>query len=258
MKPHENEFPNARILVIDDNPDNVRLVERLLEWAGYANVKVLSNSLLAKQEVMMREHDVILLDLHMPAPDGFEILSALRNETTHGRFIPVLIFTADKSTEAKAKALEFGASDFLTKPGDAQEILMRVKNFLKLRQLQLELQETNADLSNRVQARTAELSEARREALEALARAAEYRDDDTGKHTQRVGEMSVAIAQKLGAPADWIEALRLAAPLHDVGKISLPDSILLKPGKLERRRGWRSCVGTPLSVRKYLAASSRP
>jgi putative two-component system response regulator len=110
---------------------------------------------------------------------------------------------------------------------------MRVKNFLRLRQLQLELEKNNAELASRVKARTEELSAARREALEALARAAEYRDDDTGQHTQRVGELSVKIAEQMQAPEDWIEALRLAAPLHDVGKISLPDSILLKPGKLD-------------------------
>ncbi|HLK14934.1 MAG TPA: HD domain-containing phosphohydrolase [Fimbriimonadaceae bacterium] len=234
MKPNENAFPNARILVVDDNPENVRLVERLLEWAGYAGVNVVTDSKLAEAEIRTRDQDIILLDLHMPKPDGFDILRTLREETIWGRSIPVLVFTADKTSEAKTKALEAGASDFLTKPGDAQEILMRVNNFLRLRQLHLELQESNKELTTRVIARTEELSKARREALETLARAAEFRDDETGKHTQRVGEFSAAIAQGLGCPEEFVEAIRLAAPLHDVGKIALPDSILLKPGRLEQ------------------------
>src|SRR5579863_5644605 len=125
MKPTENIFPNARLLVVDDNPENVRLVERLLGWAGYDQVKVITDSAAALEEVKKCEQDIILLDLHMPNPDGFEILRVLREETLHGRSVPVLVFTADKSQESKTKALEAGASDFLLKPGDAQEILMR-------------------------------------------------------------------------------------------------------------------------------------
>jgi putative two-component system response regulator len=143
------------------------------------------------------------------------------------------MFTADGTSEAKSKALDAGASDFLTKPGDAEEILLRVKNFLRLRQMHIELERNNTDLANRVRVRTAELSVARREALETLARAAEFRDDETGQHTKRVGELSAAIAQELGQPEEMVDTIRLAAPLHDVGKIAVPDSILLKPGKLD-------------------------
>ena len=232
MKPSENNFPNARILVIDDNLENVRLVARFLEWSGFLDVQVICDSAAALALIRRSCPDIILLDLHMPQPDGYAILEALREDGMDSRFTPVLVFTADGTPEAKARALNAGASDFLTKPGDAQEILLRVKNFLQLRQMHLELQRSNSQLAHRVQVRTAELSTARREALEMLARAAEFRDDETGQHTKRVGELSAAIAERLGEPSEFVEIVRLAAPLHDVGKIAVPDSILLKPGKL--------------------------
>ncbi len=229
------ENADAQIIVVDDNPDNVRLVERFLEYAGYLNVQVITNSGLALDVIRKTSPDLILLDLHMPKPDGFEILESLRESSSPGRYVPVLVFTADGTPEARKKALEAGASDFLTKPGDAGEILLRVRNFLQARRMHVELQRHSENLEVKVQARTAELSLARREALEALARAAEFRDDDTGQHTKRVGELSAAIARKIGAPEEWVEAIGLAAPLHDVGKIAIPDSILLKPAKLDER-----------------------
>lgn len=227
------ENADARILVVDDNADNVRLVERFLEYAGYMNVQVITQSGSALEIIRRTSPDLVLLDLHMPKPDGYEILETLRESTSPGRYVPILVFTADGTSEARKRALEAGASDFLTKPGDAAEILLRVRNFLHARRMHVELQRRSEDLEVKVQARTAELSLARREAIEALARAAEFRDDDTGQHTKRVGELSAEIAREIGAPEEWVDAIRLAAPLHDVGKIALPDSILLKPSKLD-------------------------
>ncbi len=223
----------ARILIVDDERANVQLVERFLEWAGYTNFKSITDSSAAMKEVREYGPDIILLDLHMPAPDGYAILAELNGKASANRFLPVLVFTADATSAARKKALEAGASDFLTKPGDAQEILLRVRNFLQARRMHLELQKHNQDLEARVNARTAELSLARREALETLARAAEYRDDDTGQHTKRVGDLSARIAEAMGEGNEFVEYIRLAAPLHDVGKIALPDSILLKPGPLD-------------------------
>src|SRR5579862_6095655 len=166
MKPNENNFPHASILVIDDNAENVRIVARFLEWAGYLSVQVITDPQAALGAIRKSSPDIILLDLHMPKIDGYEILRMLREEDSEWCSVPVLVFTADQTAEAKAKALECGASDFLTKPGDAQEILLRVKNFLRLRQMHLELERNNSDLADRVRVRTAELSVARREALE--------------------------------------------------------------------------------------------
>lgn len=250
MKPNVNNFPDARILVVDDNRQNVQLVEQFLTWAGYVNIRVLTESSRAMDEIRTFRPDIVLLDLHMPKPNGYEILAELRGEENDYRFLPVLVFTADITPEARMRALEAGASDFLTKPGDAQEILLRVRNFLETRRLHLKVQQQVEELEERVEARTAELSQARREALDALARTAEFRDDDTGQHTQRVGELSEKIARELGEPEDFVAALRLAAPLHDVGKVGLTDAILLKPGKytddeLETMR-WHPIIGAKI------------
>ncbi len=233
MKPQDNHFPNARILVVDDHLENVKLVARFLEWAGYMDVQVMTNSEEALAFMKVNPPDILLLDLHMPKPDGYEILSELRKDIVAYRFVPILVFTADTTAETKARALDAGASDFLTKPGDVQEILLRVRNFLALRQMQLKIEHTNKELEESIRVRTASLMTARREALTALARAAELRDDETGLHTQRVGLLSERIARELGAQEDFADSIRLAAPLHDVGKVALPDAILLKAGPLD-------------------------
>ncbi len=218
---------------MDDSSENVRIIMRFLAFAGYLNAESFVDSKAALASMRSECPDIILLDLHMPKPDGYEILAELRSPGSFGRSIPVLVFTADATSEARSKALDAGASDFLTKPGDAVEILLRVKNFLQLRKAHVDLQRTNNELEAKVRERTAELSISRREALETLARLAEFRDYDTGQHTKRVGELSASIARELQHPEVFAEALRLAAPLHDLGKIALPDSILLKAGKLD-------------------------
>ncbi|MGH2371927.1 MAG: HD domain-containing phosphohydrolase, partial [bacterium] len=130
------------------------------------------------------------------------------------------------------RALAGGAKDFLTKPVDATEVVLRIRNLLETRMLHLQLQDQNEILEEKVLDRTRELEQAQIEILERLALAAEYRDDDTGQHTYRVGETSGHIARALVLPDAQVELIRRAAPLHDVGKIGIPDNILLKPGKL--------------------------
>ena len=172
MEALKNDHPGARILVVDDQQSNISLVEGFLEWAGYSNVLSITDSSTVMDTVRDFDPDIMLLDLHMPRPDGYDILAYLNTDATPNSYLPVLVFTADGTPEAKKRALEAGASDFLTKPGDAQEIILRVRNFLHARRMHVELQLHNANLEERVRERTAELSLARREALEALARSA--------------------------------------------------------------------------------------
>ncbi|HEY3782944.1 MAG TPA: HD domain-containing phosphohydrolase [Fimbriimonadaceae bacterium] len=228
----ERIIRESRILIIDDESANVELLQRILEWAGYANVIPLCDPTKAFVVAENCKPDIILLDLHMPVMNGFELLQQIREQVTGSKYVPILVFTADINPESKKKALELGANDFLTKPGDATEIMLRVRNFLETRHLHRQLQDQNLDLEQKVQERTQALETARLEALEKLARAAEFRDDDTGEHAKRVGATAVGIAEQLGWAHIDVEELRMAAPLHDIGKIGLPDSILLKPGKL--------------------------
>jgi putative two-component system response regulator len=176
--------------------------------------------------------DLILLDLLMPYLDGYQILELLSSEAAQAAFVPRLVLTADIRPEAKQKALTLGATDFLTKPFDHVELMLRTRNLLHVRLLSLEQEKQNQVLEERVRERTLQLEVSRLELVERLARVAEFRDDETHKHTQRVGRDSAAVAHMLGLPDETVEIIRRVSPLHDIGKIGIPDAILLKPMKL--------------------------
>jgi putative two-component system response regulator len=152
--------------------------------------------------------------------------------TDDGRGVPFLVLTADATEETKRRALSVGARDFLTKPLDQIELLLRVRNLLQVQQLQGRLREQNESLEDEVFERTRDLEQARLEMLDRLALAAEYRDDDTQEHAWRIARSCALLASRLGLPDRGVELIRRAAPLHDIGKIGIPDAILLKPGKL--------------------------
>jgi putative two-component system response regulator len=182
------------------------------------------------------EPDVVLLDLHMPGRDGFGVLDDLapytRATDSAGGPLPVIMLTGDTSPAVKRKALAHGAKDFVAKPFDAPEVVLRIHNLLETRALHRALRQQNAVLEVTVRERTRALEDAQTEVLERLAAAGEFRDDDTGQHTRRVGDGAARLASALGLSAPQIELIRRAAPLHDVGKIGIPDHVLLKPGRL--------------------------
>jgi putative two-component system response regulator len=228
----DDQLKRSRILIVDDEPVNVRLLECILHQAGYTNlVRSLDPTMV---EALYAEHepDLILLDLHMPRMDGFEVMARLAPRIPQGVYVPILVLTADATHQAKERALAGGARDFLTKPFDATEVVLRIRNLLETRHLHRRLQEHNQRLEERVRERTQELEATKLEILERLARAAEFRDDATGLHTRRVGEAAAILASVMGLDAGQVELIRRAAPLHDVGKIGIPDGILLKPGNL--------------------------
>jgi putative two-component system response regulator len=222
----------ATILIIDDEPQVVRLLDRLLRSDGYESIV----STLDPREAMRlfdeRQPDLVLLDLHMPHLDGYEVLAQLAPHIQPDQYVPIVMLTSDLTPAARQRALSMGAQDFLSKPFDAVEALLRIRNLLETRYLYLALQRQNDILEEKVLERREELKAAQLEILDRLVLAAEFRDDDTRQHTQRVGEISAHIAQEMGLDDSLVHVIRLAAPLHDLGKIGMPDGILLKLGKL--------------------------
>lgn len=224
--------PDSKIFVLDDNPMNVLFLEKLLAKAGYTNVKSSTNPTEAESICRFYKPDLVILDLHMPGMSGYEVLEMLRSDSTASGHLPILVFTADATGDARRRALELGATDFLTKPGDACEITLRVRNFLEMSHLYRELEDQNYVLEERVHERTRSLEQAQLEIVHRLALACDYRDDDTGEHCRRVGELSYSIALEYGLSEQDARLIGLAAPLHDIGKVAVPDAILRKPDKL--------------------------
>jgi putative two-component system response regulator len=217
----------AKILIVDDEKANIRFLEVILDRAGYTNVHSASD---ARQTLPLFRDihpDIVLLDLTMPYLDGFAVMQLLQPLMLHDA-VPILMLTADVSTASKHRALKEGAKDFLTKPLDEIEVLLRINNLLESRLYGVLLEE-------KVLERTQDLELAQLETLERLALAGEFRDDDTGLHTRRVGRTAGRIAQALGLASLQVDLILRAAPLHDVGKIGIVDAILLKPGKLTQQ-----------------------
>ncbi len=220
------------VLLIDDNAANLTLLQRTLEWGGFTNLHLCTQGREGLDLIADLNPHLVILDLMMPGMSGYEFLESMGRKQSSKGLLPILVYTADLTAQAKIRALELGAADFLTKPGEAVEICLRVRNFLRTRLMQLELHRSNEVLESRVQRRTEHLATARKEAILLLGKASEYRDDETGHHSQRVGDMSAAIAAQIGLDEEMVESIRLVAPLHDIGKIAIPDQILHKPGKL--------------------------
>jgi putative two-component system response regulator len=232
MQLDENVLKQLPVLAVDDEDSNILLLRRMLERAGYTNVITTTDPTEVAGLYVASHPRLVLLDLHMPKMDGFELMERLGPMTGERRSIAFLVLTADAFDETKRRALSLGARDFLTKPLDRMELLLRVQNVLQVEHLQDQLFEQNANLEKEVAERTVDLEHARLEVLERLALAGEFRDDATQEHAWRIGHTCGLVALGLGHPAREVELLRRAAPLHDIGKIAIPDTILLKPGKL--------------------------
>lgn len=243
------------ILLVDDEQVNVDLLTRILKRAGYQNVRATTNPYDAIAAANVQHPDIVLLDLHMPQMSGLEVMQALQGFDEW--FDPfVVILTGDDSREAKARALSNGAKDFIAKPFDTNEVLLRLKNLADLRNLHKQLVHHNLDLEAKVRARTLELEHARLDVIERLGRAAEFRDDATGQHTRRVGAGAAAIARTLGLDDVTVRLIERAAPLHDVGKIAIPDHVLLKPGPLDAREWEIMRTHTTIGARLLDASQS--
>jgi putative two-component system response regulator len=227
----ERRIGESRILIVDDEQLNIDVVRRYLEIAGYTNI--MSTDHAGQVLPMMGQHhpDVVLLDIHMPEINGLDILRAIRSDDRLSQ-TPVLILTGSSAPETKLSALQSGATDLLPKPVHREELLARLGNVLRVKAYQDRLHRQSEELEEAVRRRTEELELSRLDVIHCLARAAEFRDDDTGQHVLRVGRYARVIGHQLGFSKKELDVLEPAAQLHDVGKIGIADSILLKPGKL--------------------------
>ena len=228
---HAN-FQDASILIVEDDPNIVLLLEWILRNEGYERVQATDDGL-AVGSLLERVHpDLVILDLHLPRGSGFSVLAEISSRLDPDEYLPVLVLTGDISSDAREQALSNGANDFLRKPFDHVEVLLRIRNLLETRRLHRRLDLRRAELEREVEARTRALAAAQIEILERLTTAVEMHDDVTGHHTRRVGEAAARMAAVLGLPPVETDLIRRAAPLHDVGKLGIPDSILKKNGPL--------------------------
>lgn len=220
---------HGKILIIDDQPVNVLLLERMLGNAGYASITSTTNPREVHKLHLKNRYDLILLDLQMPGMDGFQVMEALKEIEPEG-YLPVLVITAQP--DHKLCALQAGAKDFISKPFERSEVLARVHNLLEVRLLHKALRNYNDALEQRVRERTADLQESYLETIFTMTRAAEHKDEDTGVHVQRISYYCREFAKLLGLDEEFIDKIFFASPMHDIGKIGIPDQILLKPGSL--------------------------
>ncbi len=230
----DSQIKAAKILVIDDELVNVELVKEMLDISGYNNITGASDP--EEGLVLYREHDydLVLLDILMPKMDGFEVMARMQRL---GKPLapPILVLTALSDLKIRLKALDQGARDFLSKPFEMDEAVCRIFNLLEMHLSQKQLNHYNERLEKEVEQATNELQKTQLEIVHRLGAAAEYRDTETGAHTLRVGYYAKCLAEAMGLSERSADLLLHAAPMHDIGKIGIPDAVLLKQGKLDAK-----------------------
>lgn len=220
----ETGFARRTVLVVDDVPENISMLNAAL--VHEYNVKVAMSGKKAIDIASASPVDIILLDVMMPEMDGFETCRRLKGNPVTRR-IPVIFVTALQDTADEAMGFACGGVDYITKPISTSIVQARVRTHLAL-------YDQNRALEDKVRERTAEVTETRLEIIRHLGRASEYRDNETGRHVIRMSHYSHLISFAYGLPQDETELILNSAPMHDIGKIGIPDHILLKPGKLDK------------------------
>ncbi|PHQ24619.1 two-component system response regulator [Marinobacter guineae] len=228
----EKNLHEQTIFVVDDELVNLKLLDKILTSAGYTNLVLISDPGQVLNAYLEHRPALILLDLNMPGIDGYHVMEQLAG-LDDPLLPPIIILTAQHQQEYLLKALEAGARDFISKPFDRRELLMRVRNFLDAHVAHRLVRNQKDHLEILVGQRTRELQETRLEIIRRLGHAAEYRDEETGNHIIRMSKMCALLAKKAGWSAQQCDLMLQASPMHDIGKIGIPDAILLKPGKLE-------------------------
>ena len=227
------------ILIIDDQAQNIELLEAFLAPECYEIIKAF-NGKDALDIIAANQIDLVLLDIIMPGMDGFEVIRRVR-QGDKNRLLPIILVTALREKEDRVKGIEAGCDDFISKPVDKLELLARVHSLLKVKAYNDLLLNYRTELESEVTARTGQLKQALQKIKNAsldtiyrLSMASEYKDEETGAHIKRVSRYSAAVARKMGMDENTIETILYAAPMHDLGKIGIPDQILMKRGTLDQ------------------------
>ena len=249
MKSHNSKFINdlkqANILVVDHQKLNIAMIKRVLHRDGYADVQATQDPFSVVSFCEEENIDLIILDIKMPKLDGFGVINSLREELGDKNVPPILIVTDVSDQAFRREALTYGARDYIIRPFDLREFLARVHNLLEVRQAHQVIHFQKEILEEKVQERTKELSDAldqlqesRLDVVWRLGRAAEYRDNETGLHIIRMSQIAAVLGRAYGMAEEEADLLLVASPMHDIGKLGIPDSVLLKPGKLDEEE-WK-------------------
>ncbi|WP_031435009.1 HD-GYP domain-containing protein [Methylomarinum vadi] len=223
---------NERILIVDDEPVNLKLLDRILRLQRYQNLALEQDSREAVGRYLEERTDLILLDINMPHLDGYQVIEQLK-ALQDPLLPPIVILTAQHSKDFLLRALTAGARDYITKPFDRNELVMRVHNLLEAQLAHRLLHDQKEVLEKMVRKRTEQIHRTRLQVVQRLGMASEYRDEETGNHILRMSHICVLLAKAIGWDEDRCDLILNASPMHDIGKIGIPDAILLKPGKFD-------------------------
>ena len=251
---NDSDVLGGKLLIVDDQAVNVLLLERMLGGAGYSSIASTTDPAEVCALHLKNHYDLILLDLQMPLMDGFQVMEGLKAIEPDG-YLPVLVVTAQPGH--KLRALQAGAKDFISKPFELPEVLARVRNMLEVRLLHQRLHASNDLLEQRVRDRTAEVTQSYLELILTMTRAAEHKDENTGAHVRRISYYSRELAGALGLNGEFADRIYVASPMHDIGKIGIPDHILLKPGPLTAEE-WVVMKGHTTMGARILGCSKSP
>ncbi len=221
-----------KVYVVDDVPTNIELVEAVFKSDTKISIKKAYNG---KELLELFDAegvpDLLILDLMMPVMDGFEVLKKIKS-LRESKYFPIIVLSALTDKQSIIKALSLGSDDYITKPFFVEELKARVNNMLKLKERDEFLSATLDVMESNLFEKLKMLEQSQLEVIIRLGKAAEFRDDETGKHIERIADYVQIISEAIGIHKDLTLMMRYAAPMHDVGKIGIPDNILLKPGKL--------------------------
>ncbi|SFC44072.1 putative two-component system response regulator [Marinospirillum celere] len=226
------ERHQANILIVDDEPANLKLLDKMLASQGYVNRILVQDPREVLPRFEQESIDLVLLDINMPHLDGYQVMEQLM-ALNLPLLPPIVILTAQQTKDYLLRALAAGARDFISKPFDRNELLMRVRNLLDAHLAHRMVQDQKAVLEEMVALRTRELHRSRLLVVQTLGRAAEYRDEETGSHILRMSHICAVLARGIGWSEQQCDLILNASPMHDVGKIAIPDAILKKPGRFE-------------------------